>query len=216
MRFTFLLLIFLLTGCASGVNQTPLTKENVVVIPSSKAFGASKKLTINELSSLLVNEIAPVFKEQLELQLEDQLEESQRMLKILLRASRKKAVESMDEITLFFDKGASSLGYNGPNRLIGFIDHMVRKSEGRKIFFVCIGHSSEIRGKKNDIVLAIDRAKAPVRVIEKYLVNVPHEIVSTFAVEPRAKITVGNADKYQNVQVVAGFTREKLPMLPKK
>jgi hypothetical protein len=216
MRFTFFLVVFLLTACASGVNPPPLTKENMVVIPSSKTFGAAKKLTINELSSLLVNEISPIFKEQLELQLEDQLEESQRMLKILLRASRKKKVVSMDEITLFFDKGASSLGYNGPNRLIGFIDHMVRKSEGRKIFFVCIGHSSEIRGNKNDIVLAVDRAKAPVRIIQKYLVNVPFEIVSTFAIEPRAKITSSNADKYQNVQVIAGFNKEKLPMLPKQ
>ncbi|MCK4493554.1 MAG: hypothetical protein KAU26_05830 [Methylococcales bacterium] len=217
MRLLTLVFVLLLTACANAGSQQALTKDSVVVIPSSKTFGASKKLTIKELSALLVNEITPIFKDQLEEQLEDQLEESQRMLKILLRASRKKKLVSLDEITLFFDKGNSSLesSYTEPGRLINFIDHMVRKSEGRKIFFVCIGHSSEIRGQKNDIILAIDRAKSPIRLIEKYLVNVPFEIVSTFAVEPHGKFTGINADKYQNVQVIAAFNKEKLPTLPK-
>ncbi|MCK5729396.1 MAG: hypothetical protein KAG10_09790 [Methylococcales bacterium] len=218
MRLITLLLVLLLVGCSGlgGGAQQVLTQESVVVIPGSKTFEASKKLTIKELSTLLVNEITPIFKDQLEEQLEDQLEESQRMLKILLRASRKKKQVALDEITLFFEKGNSSLesSYTEPARLINFIDHMVRKSDGRKIFFVCIGHSSEIRGQKNDVVLALDRSKAPIRLIEKYLVNVPFEVVSTFAVAPRGNITESNADKYQNVQVIAAFNKEKLPTLP--
>lgn len=206
MRNQLLLCIALLSGCADIQTRYPLTDEDVIVVPNPSAIGGPYEAPIKELSNLLVDEINPA------------LEIQQQMLEALLDASKKKGEESVDEITLFFDRGISSLeySYSEPDRLVGFIDYMTRKSQGRKILFVFIGRASDEGDEDTNIQLAVERSKAPVKLIEKYLVNVPFEIVNTYAVGNDGENAADHEEKYQHVRIIATFDKSRLPTLPKE
>jgi hypothetical protein len=144
------------------------------------------------------------------------------------------------EITLFFPKGSDSLefSYSERDRLVQFLDYLARESHGRKILLLSIGSASvadtasnryqvfNVKDKKavpkksvsNKIQLSVARARAPLPIIEKYLVNTPHQTYDAYGIgehkSPRSAI-LEDQEMYQHVRIIAAFEKSDLPLLPK-
>ena len=213
-NYLFLLSILLISGCASIQTEYPLTKEDTIVVPNTSAFGGPVEVPIKDLSILLAEDLNKAQEKSLLVQKQTQ------MLETLLEFS-KKLPKEVGEITLFFDKGSFNLDYSylEHERLVSFLDYVVRKSQGRKILFVSIGSSSGSKDDANNIELSVLRSKSPVYYIKKYLVNTPFEIVATYGVgsseiKMDKKEHKDEKDKFQHVHIIAAFEKEDLPLLP--
>ncbi len=144
------------------------------------------------------------------------------------------------EITLFFSKGSDSLeySYTERDRLVQFLDYLSRESHGRKILLLSIGSASIVdtlsnryqvyglRDKKapskktvsNKIQLSVARAKAPLPLIEKYLVNIPHQTYDAYGIgehKGSRSLSLDDEEMYQHVRIIAAFEKSDLPLLPK-
>ncbi len=216
MRYKILLLSLLFaSGCTNIQTEYPLTKEDVIVVPNTSAFGGPIEVPIKDLSTLLVEDLNKAQEESLQVQKQIQ------MLETLVESSKKQPQEDVGEITLFFNKGSFNLDYSylEHERLVSFLDYVVRKSQGRKILFVCIGSSSGSKDDANNIELSVLRSKSPVHYIKKYLVNTPFEVMATYGVgsseiEMDQKEHKDEKEKFQHVHIIAAFEKENLPLLP--
>jgi hypothetical protein len=142
------------------------------------------------------------------------------------------------EISLFFGKGVDTLeySYTEKDRLVQFLDYLARESHGRKILLLTIGSASSVdtpsnkyqvyavREKKpapkksvsNKIQLSVARAKAPIPLIEKYLINIPHQTYDAYGIgEHKDSQQSADPEKYQYVRIIAAFEKADLPLLPK-
>ncbi len=142
------------------------------------------------------------------------------------------------EITLFFNKGVDSLeySYTERDRLIAFLDYLARESHGRKIQLLSIGSASSVdlpsnkyqvysvkekkpaskKSASNKIQLSVARARAPLPIIEKYLLNIPHQTYDAYGIgEHKDSQKSTDPEKYQYVRIIAAFEKADLPLLPK-
>ncbi len=123
------------------------------------------------------------------------------------------------EITLFFPTGQAawsekSLEYE---RLVRFVDFLARESKGRKVVFVSIGSASAFGKPKVNLKLAEKRAQFPQGVIDKYLVNTPHDYYKVYGTgdlySPK-KVSRKEHERYQHVRILALFENDPIPPLP--
>jgi hypothetical protein len=86
------------------------------------------------------------------------------------------------EITLFCPVGDTKLKEKSLEyeRLVRFVDFLGRESKGRKVLFVSLGSSSAVGKKSWNLKLAQMRADYPRAIIDKYLVNIPHEFFRVY------------------------------------
>ena len=86
------------------------------------------------------------------------------------------------ELTLFYSVGVSKLKENSVDydRLVRFVDFLSRECKGRKILFVSLGSASAFGPPKVNRKLAKERAEFPQGLIDKYLVNTPHEYYKVY------------------------------------
>jgi hypothetical protein len=123
------------------------------------------------------------------------------------------------EITLFYPTGASTLRVNSAeyNRLVQFADYLGRESKGRKILFVSLGSASAFGSKKVNNKLAKNRAEFPQTVIDKYLINSPHEYYKVYGTgdlySPKG-IPQKEHQRYQHARLIAFYETDLLPKLP--
>ena len=122
------------------------------------------------------------------------------------------------EITLFFNTGSSTIrrGSLEYERLIRFVDYLSRESRGRKLHFMLVGSASATGSRKVNERLSMARAKSPMDVIDKYLVNIPHEYYTINGVgdmySPRG-VSGKVHGRYQNVRIIAAFDEEDFSSL---
>lgn len=123
------------------------------------------------------------------------------------------------EITIFFPLKSSkvnekSLEYE---RLIRFTDFLNRESKGRKILLVSIGSASATGSKKVNQRLAKERSEAAVDIIDKYLVNAPHEFFKAYGTgdlySPK-NLAKKKHEKYQHARLIAFYETDQIPALP--
>ncbi len=161
------------------------------------------------------------------------LEESNRLI---LEAAQKhqevaqKTLEKIEEvsraqgtgqITLFYPVGVNKLQGNSLEyeRLIRFVDFLSRESKGRKILFVSLGSASAFGPPKVNLKLAKGRADFPKAVIDKYLVNTPHEYYKVYGTgdlySPKG-VSRKEHERYQHTRLIAMYDTDKVPSLPEE
>ena len=139
--------------------------------------------------------------------------------KTLLRLEKLSKDQGTGEVTFFYPVGGSQLkeGSLEYNRLVQFVDYLARESRGRKILFVSIGSASAFGPAKTNLKLANKRSGFPVQVIDKYLVNVPHEFYKVYGVgdlySPK-KVSMKEHQRYQNSRLIAVYETDQVPALP--
>lgn len=125
------------------------------------------------------------------------------------------------EITIFFPVGSSDIKKNSIEyeRLINFVDYLSRESRGRKVLFISIGSASAFGDRKFNERLAQKRAEAPIDVIEKYLVNIPHEFFKVYGtgdIYSPKNVTMKEHQRYQHTRLIAVYETEQIPQLPEE
>jgi hypothetical protein len=162
-----------------------------------------------------------------------QLEESNQKILVLAQKHQEtaeKALHSLQqlsqkqgigEITLFYATGEKMLNEKSFEywRLVRFIDFLARESRGRKVLLVSIGSASAIGKKSLNLKLARSRAEYPKEVIDKYLINIPHEYYKVYGsgdmYSPKG-VSRQERERYQHTRLIAVFETDQVPSLPQE
>ena len=141
--------------------------------------------------------------------------------KNLIRIEKMSREQGSGEITLFYPTGSGKIaeGSREHIRLVQFVDYLSRESRGRKVLFVNIGSASATGNKKVNMKLAKARSEFPRQVIDKYLVNVPHEFYKVYGVgdlySPKG-VSLKEHQRYQNNRLIAVYETDQVPTLPEE
>lgn len=138
-------------------------------------------------------------------------ETAQRTLTTLEEMARR---HGTGEITVFFPVASARLAGQERERLMRFADFLAREARGRKLLLLSIGGASAFGDQRVNLRLAEKRAEAPVEVLNKYLVNVPHEFHQVYGTgdlySPKGA-TMKEHERYQAARVIAVFETTQLP-----
>jgi hypothetical protein len=143
---------------------------------------------------------------------------AERTLQALERLSQK---QGTGEITLFYPTGEKTLSEKSfeYERLVRFIDFVARESKGRKVLLISIGSASAIGKKSWNLKLAEARAEYPRAVIDKYLINIPHEYFKVYGsgdmYSPKG-VSRQERERYQHTRLIAVFETDQVPSLPEE
>ena len=124
------------------------------------------------------------------------------------------------DMTLFFPTGSSTIKEDSESytRLVRYLDYISVKAQGRKVLFILIGGASSTGTQAINEKLSRERSEAPVPVIDKYLVNAPHEYYKVYSLgdfyAPKG-VDDKEHERYQNVRVIAVYDTDQVPDLPK-
>jgi hypothetical protein len=149
---------------------------------------------------------------------EKNLETAKKALQSIEQLSQK---QGTGEITLFYLIGESKLSEKSLEykRLVDFVDFLARESKGRKVLFVSIGSASAVGKRSLNMKLAQARAEYPRPIIDKYLINIPHENYKVYGVgdlySPKG-VSKNERDRYQHTRLIAVFETDQIPALPEE
>ena len=140
------------------------------------------------------------------------LETAQRSLKVLEEMANR---QGTGEISVFFPNGSAHLarGATEHDRLVRFADFLARESRGRKVILVSIGSASAYGNQKVNLDLAKKRSEVPLDIMDKYLVNVPHEFHKVFGngdLNSPKDVKMKEHQRYQHTRVIAVFDKEQV------
>ncbi len=144
------------------------------------------------------------------------LETAQKALRIIEEMSKR---HGTGELTIFFPVSSSHVEKNSLeyDRLVRFVDFLSRESRGRKVLLISIGSASAFGDKKLNQKLAQKRADFPKEVVDKYLVNIPHEFFKVYGtgdIYSPKNVTMKEHQRYQHTRIIAFFETEQIPKLP--
>ena len=142
-------------------------------------------------------------------------------------ASKKETLAKLDDIsvkqgsgsiTLFFKTGSSRLDRGQLVRLVAFCDFLSRENHGRKVILVSVGQASATGTDDVNQKLSEQRSQAPLPVMDKYLVNTPHDFYKVAGTgETSAPPEETDAEinaRYQSVRVIAVYDTKDLQETP--
>ncbi|MEW6118133.1 MAG: hypothetical protein AB1553_14735 [Nitrospirota bacterium] len=143
-------------------------------------------------------------------------ETAQQMLRIIEQLAK---VQGTGEVTIFFPIGAAKISKDSLEyeRLVGFADYLSRESRGRKVILISIGSASAVGDTKANLKLAKSRAEFPVDVLDKYLVNIPHEFYKVYGTGDMYSPKEADAktyERYQHTRIIAVYEADHIPVLP--
>jgi hypothetical protein len=147
---------------------------------------------------------------------EKNMEAAQKALQSLEQLSQK---QGTGEVTIFYNIGESKLSEKSLEykRLVDFVDFLARESKGRKVLLISIGSASAVGRKSTNMRLAQARAEYPKPIIDKYLINIPHENFKVYALgdlySPK-NVSKHERDRYQHTRLLAVFDTDQIPALP--
>ena len=138
-----------------------------------------------------------------------------------MRIEKTSKDQGTGEITLFYPIGAKQLkeGSLDYTRLVQFVDYLSRESRGRKVLFVSIGSASATGKKQVNLKLAKARSEFPKEIIDKYLVNIPHEFYKVYGVGDQyspKKVSRKEHGRYQSSRMIAVYETDQVPSLPEE
>jgi hypothetical protein len=140
------------------------------------------------------------------------LETAQRSLKVVEEMANR---QGTGEISVFFPNGSAHLerGAVEHDRLVRFADFLARESRGRKVILLSIGSASAYGNQKVNLGLAKKRSEVPLDIMDKYLVNVPHEFYKVFGngdLNSPKDVKMKEHQRYQHTRVIAVFDKEQV------
>lgn len=140
------------------------------------------------------------------------LETAQNSLKIIEEMSSQ---QGTGELSVFFPNGSSHLakGSLEHDRLVRFADFLARESRGRKVILLSIGSASTYGKQKTNTDLAKKRAEVPLDIMDKYLVNVPHEFHKVFGngdLNSPRDVKMKEHQRYQHTRIIAVFDKQRV------
>lgn len=140
------------------------------------------------------------------------LETAQRALKVLEEMANR---QGTGEISVFFPNGSARLERDAMehDRLVRFADFLARESRGRKVILLSIGSASAYGNQKVNMDLAKKRSEVPLDIMDKYLVNVPHEFHKVFGngdLNSPRDVKMKEHQRYQHTRVIAVFDKEQV------
>lgn len=147
------------------------------------------------------------------------LEASKSILAAIEKMREKSKEQGTGEITIFYQSGSAAIKTESLEyaRLVRFMDYLSRESRGRRIIFLSIGSASSFGNRKVNIKLARMRANAPLDIIDKYLVNVPHEFYKVYGTgdtfSPK-NVRIKKHQRYQHARLIAVYDVSQAPPLP--
>ncbi|MDM8517333.1 SUMF1/EgtB/PvdO family nonheme iron enzyme [Desulfobacterales bacterium HSG16] len=150
-----------------------------------------------------------------DLQILKKIEQSEKTAQMALAMIQKLAQEQgTGEITLFFPVDSAIIPKNSLEyqRLVRFLDYLSIHAKGRKIIFISIGRASAFGSHERNENLARERASAPVDIIEKYLVNIPHtffKVYGTGAAKSPENVSDKIHARHQHTRLTALYDTEK-------
>jgi hypothetical protein len=141
------------------------------------------------------------------------LETAQRSLQMIEEISKR---QGTGEITIFFPVRSAAIDKESLEfeRLVHFADFLSRESRGRKIIFLSIGSASSTGKKKTNMKLAKKRSETPLDILDKYLVNIPHEFHKVYGTgdmySPKG-VRLKEHQRYQHTRIIALFDTSQSP-----
>jgi len=141
------------------------------------------------------------------------LETAQRSLQMIEEISKR---QGTGEITIFFPVRSAAIDNRSLEfeRLVHFADFLSRESRGRKIIFLSIGSASSTGKKKTNMKLAKKRSETPLDILDKYLVNIPHEFHKVYGTgdmySPKG-VRLKEHQRYQHTRIIALFDTSQSP-----
>lgn len=233
-----LLIISFLAGCAGETKQLYMkdtagaSKE--IVFPNGTILGGASKEQATALATIFVDshnmamqefdELKKMSKKSLASQetimasQQKNLETAQKALQMIEQLSKN---QGTGEITIFFPVGSSELkkGSHEFERLVNFADYLARESKGRKVLLISIGSASAFGNKKLNEKLSKKRSDVPVDVLDKYLINVPHQFFKVYGtgdIYSPKNVAMKEHQRYQHTRVIAFYETEQIPPLPEE
>ncbi len=151
--------------------------------------------------------------DQIQIVQKDSLETAQQTRGKFEEVSRR---QGSGQITLFFKTGSAVLDGFQNRRLVNFLDYLSRESRGREVILVSIGSASKTGRDHINRRLSIKRSEAPLSLIKKYLVNIPHKFHDVVAIgsqyAPRNAEPAVNRS-HQSVRIIAVYDSSHLPVI---
>jgi outer membrane protein OmpA-like peptidoglycan-associated protein len=194
-----------MTGAASVDNANALAKE---IADSNNALMAQFNRQGGQISTLQ--------RQMSDLQSTEnkELAASEAALEKLERLA---AQQGTGSITLFFDTGSSRLDQFQYERLVSFLDYLARESRARQVILVSIGGASAVGTATVNHRLSVQRSEAPLPVVDKYLVDIPHQFYKVTALgdmyaPKNAPMEIGK--RYQSVRIIAAYDTAQLAGTP--
>ena len=140
------------------------------------------------------------------------LETAQSSLKIIEEMA---SLQGTGELSVFFPNGSAQLarGSLEHERLVRFADFLARESKGRKVILLSIGSASAYGNEKVNTNLAKKRSEVPLDIMDKYLVNVPHEFHKVFGngdLNSPKDVKMKEHQRYQHTRIIAVFDKERV------
>jgi len=140
------------------------------------------------------------------------LETAQKSLKIIEEMAN---LQGTGELSVFFPNGSAQLARGGMehDRLVHFADFLARESRGRKVILLSIGSASAFGNQKVNLDLAKKRSEVPLDIMDKYLVNVPHEFHKVFGngdLNSPKDVKMKEHQRYQHARIIAVFDKERV------
>lgn len=140
--------------------------------------------------------------------------------KMILEAFEKVSKkQGTGELTIFFPVASSRIerGSVEYQRVVTFVDFLAREIRGRKIMLVSVGSASAFGPAAVNERLAQERSQAPLEIVDKYLVNLPHEYVKIYgtgdAYSPKG-VAMKEHERYQACRLIAFYEKDQQPKLP--
>ncbi len=202
-----------LAGCAGYTKQLTLWSGEEIIFPNGTILAGASTEQASALAEIFVNAHNETIKQLKEIK-EEQKQTAIQALKIIEEISKK---QGTGEITLFFSTGSYRFNSLEQSRLVRFLDFLSRESHGRKILLISVGSASAFGNNQHNQRLADRRAKAPVDIVEKYLINIPYEFYKVYSVGDKYNSTNQSIKKqknYQNTRLIAIFDANQSPVLP--
>lgn len=197
------------SGQASVLAQLFVDSHNMSMNELSEIKGGTRKIeeSLQKLNGT-TREILATSKNNAEI--------AQKSLHLLEQLVKK---QGTGEITLFFQSGSDEIkqGTLEYERAVNFADFLSRESRGRKILFISIGSSSAFGNKKVNEKHAMKRSSAPLDIIDKYLVNIPHEFFKVYGtgdIYSPKNATMKEHQRYQHARIIAFYETDQIPTLP--
>ncbi len=233
-----IVIISFLVGCAGETKQLHMMDttgaKREIIFPNGTILGGASKEQATALAQIFVDSHNMAMQEMDELKKmskkslanqqaimasqQKNLETAQKALQMIEQLSKN---QGTGEITIFFPVGLSELkkGSHEFERLVNFSDYLARESKGRKVLLISIGSASAFGDKKVNEKLSKKRSEIVVDVIDKYLVNVPHQffkIYGTGDVYSPKNVTLKEHQRYQHTRIIAFYETEQIPPLPEE
>jgi outer membrane protein OmpA-like peptidoglycan-associated protein len=209
----------LIAACAAQPETYTPTNGPPVTMPKGTPTGGASAGDANSLAQLVVegNNHGMAHFDKLNGNLSKMQTSENRELRnsqaALTKLEKLSNQQGSGQITLFFADDSIELNQEQEQRLIRFLDYLSRDNQGRTVILVSVGSASAVGPAAGNHRLSIGRAETPLPMINRCLVNTPHDFYEVSAVGDRyvpKDESLAADQRYQSVRIVAAYDKGAL------